>query len=68
MVKVKHHRSHGANRNRMNLLRDSKTRMENDGLNGLKYRLEKIVEEPLVTFVKVHMSPKDYCKELKGKC
>merc|ERR1712072_435839 len=63
MIKVKHHRSHGANPNRMNLLRDSQSRMVKDGLNGLKYRLEKIVEEPLVTFVKVDMSPKDYCKE-----
>ena len=39
----------------MNLLQTSKERMEFDGLNTLKYKLKKITEAPLVTFVKVVM-------------
>lgn len=67
MIQIKHHRSHGGNPNRRNLLRNTGSRMVTDGINGLKYHLDKVEERPLVTFVKVNMSPKDYCIEL-GEC
>merc|ERR1712034_228006 len=60
MIKLEHFRSSKADPNRMNLLRSSKTRMSTDGLNSLKYHLKEVVEEPLVTFVKIKMNKEDY--------
>ena len=44
----------------MNLLRNSKERMVVDGLNTLKYSLQAVDEEPLVTFVRIEINKSDY--------
>eukprot|EP00794_Sanderia_malayensis_P017260 gene17260-18985_t len=60
MVSVHHYQSHQANPNRMNLLQTSGSRMVTDGLNSLKYKLNKIIELPLVTILNVKLAPSQY--------
>jgi len=60
MIKLQHFVSSKADPNRMNLLRNSKERMVVDGLNTLKYSLQEVDEQPLVTFVRIEMNKGDY--------
>lgn len=60
MIRRAHFQSSKADPNRMNLLRNSDDRMTVDGLNTLKYDLKEVVEEKLVTIVKIRMKKKDY--------
>ena len=45
---------------RINLLRNSVQRMTSDGLNTLKYKVEKVDEEPLITFVRIQLKKSMY--------
>lgn len=60
MIRIHHFQSSKADPNRMNLLRNSGQRMEGDGLNTLKYNVEKVDELPLVTFVRVQLKRNMY--------
>jgi len=60
MIKIFHFQSHGADPNRMNLLQNSASRMDSDGLSTLKYTLRKRLELPLVTVVNVVLSKSMY--------
>jgi len=60
MIKRHHFQSSKADPNRMNLLRNSKERMSVDGLNTLKYHLKEVLEDELVTYVKIQMKKQDY--------
>lgn len=44
----------------MNLLQNSKQRMVADGLNTLKYNLKEVVQDPIVTYVRVEMKRSMY--------
>lgn len=60
MIRIHHFQSSKADPNRMNLLKNSGRRMTADGLNTLKYKLEKVDELPLVTFVKIQLKRSMY--------
>jgi len=60
MLKENHFQSSDKNPNRVKLLESSVERMPTDGLSSLKYELSAIDELPLVTFVRVKISPSMY--------
>lgn len=60
MVRIHHFQSSKADPNRMNLLQNSKQRMVADGLNTLKYNLKEVVQDPIVTYVRVEMKRSMY--------
>ncbi|XP_066924327.1 beta-1,4-galactosyltransferase 2-like [Clytia hemisphaerica] len=62
MIRIHHFQSSKADPNRMNLLRNSAQRMSADGLNTLKYKLDKVDQQPLVTFVKIELKRSMYSK------
>lgn len=57
MIKIAHFQSSKDNPNRHNLLEQSPQRMGSDGLNSLRYNLVEVDEQPLVTFIRVKLSP-----------
>ena len=42
------------------MLKNSAQRMPADGLNTLKYKLEKVDEKPLVTFIRIQLKKSSY--------